>query len=81
MSRIYYTRDDGGHRALWVKKPTKEDGDWTDIEDLEYTIIAADWGGGSECVDAIIGSGFHRLRKGGIMDIELSWQEVSDEHG
>ena len=69
---MWYTRDDDGERALWIGRPNKDDwGEWWS------------WAGDAvseqdDLMDELLGKGFHGLRKGGIMEIEVSWKPVKN---
>jgi len=71
--KIWYTRDRDGQRALWNALPVKikSIGEWSSDEsqDCSYKLVVADWNGDNESIDAIIGTGFMGLRKGGIAEL------------
>ena len=69
---IYYTRDGDGCRALWIEKPSKdEDGEWF-CDGFIWALLASDFNGEEHKMDALIGKGFHGLRKGKMAELELN---------
>jgi hypothetical protein len=74
VKNIWFTRDNCGARALWSKAPVKTDGEW-ECEMSE--LIAGEWNGQGDAIDAIFGKGFHGLRKGQIAELAMYWNRIS----
>jgi hypothetical protein len=76
MMKIWYTRDNDGDRELWSVMPEKFQGYWEGDYEI-YSLICSDGQCENGCIDAIIGKGFHGLRRGGIAELEISWKRLA----